>query len=35
MWDAKNNSESENVKWILTNTKPCQNPKCSLPIEKN
>ncbi len=35
MWETKNNSESENVKWILANTKNCQNPKCGLPIEKN
>jgi ariadne-1 len=32
-WTEKNQSESENVKWILAHTKPC--PKCSKPIEKN
>ena len=26
-------AESENMNWILANTKPC--PKCSRPIEKN
>ena len=32
-WADKNSSESENVTWILANTKPC--PKCRKPIEKN
>ena len=32
-WLEKNSSESENVSWILANTKPC--PKCRRPIEKN
>lgn len=32
-WNLKNSSESENVTWILANTKPC--PKCHKPIEKN
>lgn len=31
-WILKNNSESENVTWVLANTKPC--PKCKVPIEK-
>lgn len=34
-WDAKNNAESENVTWILANTKPCPKKSCSKPIEKN
>ena len=29
----KNSAESENMNWILANTKPC--PKCARPIEKN
>jgi len=29
----KNSAESENMTWILANTKPC--PKCARPIEKN
>jgi ariadne-1 len=33
VWDKKNNSESENVKWITANTKPC--PACKKYIEKN
>ncbi len=33
VWDKKNNSESENVKWISANTKQC--PKCKKFIEKN
>lgn len=33
VWEEKNVSESENVKWILAHTKPC--PKCGKPIEKN
>ncbi|KAI3834649.1 hypothetical protein MKX03_005989 [Papaver bracteatum] len=32
-WKDKNNNESENVTWILANSKPC--PKCQRPIEKN
>ena len=32
-WEAKNESESSNVQWILINTKQC--PKCARPIEKN
>ncbi|KAI3971118.1 hypothetical protein MKW92_013659 [Papaver armeniacum] len=31
-WKEKNRSESENVNWILANSKPC--PKCQRPIEK-
>lgn len=33
LWDKKSNAESENLTWIMANTKPC--PKCSRPIEKN
>lgn len=33
MWRVKNSSESENINWILANTKTC--PKCQKPIEKN
>jgi len=29
----KNTNESENITWILANTKNC--PKCQKPIEKN
>lgn len=29
----RNSSESENLRWILVNTKMC--PKCRTPIEKN
>ncbi len=29
----KNSAESENVQWIMVNTKQC--PKCHRPIEKN
>lgn len=32
-WLLKNLSESENVTWIIANTKPC--PNCKKPIEKN
>lgn len=32
-WILKNSSESENVTWILANSKPC--PKCKRPIQKN
>ena len=32
-WLTKNSAESENMNWILANTKPC--PKCKRPIEKN
>ena len=32
-WIIKNSAESENLNWILANTKPC--PKCKRPIEKN
>jgi ariadne-1 len=32
-WSEKNSSESENVTWIIANTKPC--PACRKPIEKN
>jgi len=32
-WVLKNNSESENIQWILAKTKKC--PKCRSPIEKN
>ena len=31
-WLIKNSAESENLSWILANTKPC--PKCKRPIEK-
>jgi ariadne-1 len=33
MWILKNCAESENMNWILANSKPC--PKCKRPIEKN
>jgi ariadne-1 len=33
IWDKKNTSESENIKWITANTKPC--PNCKKHIEKN
>eukprot|EP00227_Mantoniella_beaufortii_P007612 CAMPEP_0197594376 /NCGR_PEP_ID=MMETSP1326-20131121/20400_1 /TAXON_ID=1155430 /ORGANISM="Genus nov. species nov., Strain RCC2288" /LENGTH=510 /DNA_ID=CAMNT_0043160539 /DNA_START=351 /DNA_END=1879 /DNA_ORIENTATION=- len=32
-WLIKNSAESENMNWILANTKPC--PECKRPIEKN
>jgi ariadne-1 len=32
-WMLKNSAESENVTWILANTKQC--PSCKKPIEKN
>ena len=32
-WLVKNSAESENMNWILANTKPC--PACKRPIEKN
>ncbi|EER03653.1 ankyrin repeat and ibr domain containing protein, putative [Perkinsus marinus ATCC 50983] len=32
-WEVKNSNESENVSWILANTKQC--PRCGRPIEKN
>ena len=32
-WLVKNSAESENMNWILANTKPC--PECKRPIEKN
>ncbi|CAI0543922.1 unnamed protein product [Linum tenue] len=32
-WIRKNKSDSENVNWVLANTKAC--PKCRHPIEKN
>ncbi|XP_022720182.1 probable E3 ubiquitin-protein ligase ARI8 [Durio zibethinus] len=32
-WILKNIAESETMKWILGNSKPC--PKCKRPIEKN
>ncbi|KAF9626673.1 hypothetical protein IFM89_038768 [Coptis chinensis] len=32
-WMLKNSAESENVTWILANSKPC--PKCKRPIQKN
>ncbi|OMJ81404.1 hypothetical protein SteCoe_18140 [Stentor coeruleus] len=32
-WTIKNSAESENINWILANTKQC--PSCRKPIEKN
>jgi ariadne-1 len=32
-WNMKNSAESENINWILANTKQC--PNCRKPIEKN
>jgi len=34
-WEMKNSSESENLTWIMANTKNCPNPKCQRAIEKN
>ena len=34
-WNIKNSSESENLNWIIANTKMCPNQKCGRPIEKN
>lgn len=34
-WEMKNSSESENLTWIIANTKMCPNDKCGRPIEKN
>ena len=31
-WLVKNSAESENMNWILANTKPC--PECKRPIVK-
>ncbi|CAH2038804.1 unnamed protein product, partial [Thlaspi arvense] len=33
LWIRKNSAESENMNWILANSKPC--PRCKRPIEKN
>ncbi len=33
IWEIKNTSESENVKWLIANTKQC--PQCKKFIEKN
>lgn len=33
IWEIKSNAESENLTWIIANTKGC--PKCGKPIEKN
>jgi len=32
-WKTKNSAESENMNWIMANSKPC--PSCKRPIEKN
>ena len=32
-WNVKNSAESENLTWIIANTKPC--PHCHRPIQKN
>ncbi|PKA55797.1 putative E3 ubiquitin-protein ligase ARI8 [Apostasia shenzhenica] len=32
-WILKNSAESENMNWLLANSKPC--PRCKRPIEKN
>jgi ariadne-1 len=32
-WQLKNSAESENITWIMANTKNC--PKCQKPIEKS
>ena len=34
-WDFKSKSESENIKWIMANTKACPNSSCRRAIEKN
>jgi ariadne-1 len=34
-WEIKNSSESENLNWIMANTKMCPQPNCRRPIEKN
>lgn len=34
-WQKKNSSESENLSWIIVNTKMCPNKKCERPIEKS
>lgn len=34
-WELKNSSESENLNWIIANTKMCPNKTCQRPIEKN
>jgi ariadne-1 len=34
-WQIKNSSESENLIWIIANTKMCPNSKCGRPIEKS
>ena len=34
-WQIKCSAESENLTWILANTKMCPNPKCQRPIEKS
>ena len=34
-WQIKNSSESENLVWIIANTKMCPNVKCGRPIEKS
>lgn len=33
LWKTKNSNESENITWIMANTKQC--PQCQKPIEKN
>ena len=33
LWKSKNSAESENITWIMANTKQC--PECRKPIEKN
>jgi len=34
-WNLKNGNESENITWMIANTKPCPNQKCCKPIEKS